>query len=344
MTDESYLFFSYSHHDQDARTLPAIINDLGFKTWMDEQSLRNGTYLNNTITAAIEGSKGFVAAMSPNYINNTPANFAAWEFAHARSRGKTIIPIVLDAFSPTQLLVGMSDVLVKQGNPLRDCSNEAEKKLIVAHALHVAGFSIESKWLPPGTQPITEFESVIYPTFLRLQGMAPSEASDLAQRVRSALRANPDSGIVNLNFALLMLHQKRFEEARDHIVRAGSALHDCGELAYFRALIAMARHENGLGRAERSTINSIREQLRVGRQQRFRLSRLNVQWLDLLECILLVDFDSVRGDGEASKKADSILRSMTGDVDPSELWRMIDALRTAAPSSIQNCEQRFKLR
>ena len=85
------VFLSYSHdYKNTAREVTDILRQSGAKVWIDEEQIKPGDSISNTIQGAISDSDTFIAL-----ITNQPKENLLYELNIAKNNGLKVIPVLL---------------------------------------------------------------------------------------------------------------------------------------------------------------------------------------------------------------------------------------------------------
>ena len=96
------IFISYRRDggEYTARILRDKLTELGYNVFFDVESLRSGDF-NAELYSVIENCNDFVIVLSPNSLDRC-ADEGDWvknEIAHAISKGKNIVPVLMRGFT-----------------------------------------------------------------------------------------------------------------------------------------------------------------------------------------------------------------------------------------------------
>ncbi len=113
--DESFdydVFLSYSSKDIDTvNQLRSALEEMGFKTWLDENEILPGDDISQKISAGMRKSKFIIVCVSPNFSLENQSPYTSWELSQGKAlelakkeRAGHLIPILIGrANVPSQI-------------------------------------------------------------------------------------------------------------------------------------------------------------------------------------------------------------------------------------------------
>jgi hypothetical protein len=101
------VFVSYSRRDSEfVSRLAEALQARGKDVWIDVEGIRDAEVFPSALSAAVEGSDGFVFVISPDSV---ASRFCGQEVEHALELNKRIVPLALRAVPDEQVPQGIRE-------------------------------------------------------------------------------------------------------------------------------------------------------------------------------------------------------------------------------------------
>lgn len=111
MSLKKNVFISYNHSNENidsVRDIANKLNNMGLKTWFDQNEIKPGDSISQKINRAIDNSTYVIVIVSPK---DKESNWATHELNLAVNKGKRIIPVMIDNATPSDLPTIIADRL-----------------------------------------------------------------------------------------------------------------------------------------------------------------------------------------------------------------------------------------